>query len=69
MLKPKTYSNIRSKDLVKNYKDLSDGKGQSHVVDRGMFSGYIQHYKGLHKNLGIGKENKFKKQTMKSKKG
>jgi len=61
--------NIGAKDLVRDYKQLPDGKGQSHVIDRGMFCNHIEHYKGLHKNLGIGKENNFKKHTMKIKKG
>lgn len=43
-------------DLVTNYNDL--GKSQSHVLERGIFSGYVLHEKGLHKRLGITNENK-----------
>lgn len=42
---------IDGKDLVTNYNEI--GKGQSHVIERGVFSDYIFHDKGKHKKLGI----------------
>lgn len=53
-------ADMSSTDLVMEKKRVGKGKSQSHVVERGIFSNYIEHYKGLHKNLGIGKENAFK---------
>lgn len=38
-------------DLVTDYSDI--GKSQSHVIDRGIFKGYILHEKGTHKRNGV----------------
>tara|TARA_A100001011_G_scaffold396858_1_gene496120 strand:+ start:4949 stop:5827 length:879 start_codon:yes stop_codon:yes gene_type:complete len=47
------------RDLVKNYNSIP-GKSKSHAIERGMFANHVEHYKGLHKNLGIGKEASFR---------
>lgn len=52
VLKDREYKGAR--DLVKNYSEI--GKAQSHVVDRGIFAGYVEHKKGLHKRAGVGEK-------------
>lgn len=42
---------LEGNDLVTNYNDI--GKGQSHVIGRGLFAAHIFHDKGKHKKLGI----------------
>jgi hypothetical protein len=44
------------KDLVSNYED--NGRSQSHVIERGPFSGFVLHDKGSHKRLGLTNEKK-----------
>lgn len=40
-----------SVDLVVDYSEI--GKSQSHVIDRGLFKGYVLHEKGSHKRSGV----------------
>jgi hypothetical protein len=63
-------TNMSSTDLVRKGMKKKNAKNKerlSHVVEKGIFKNYLEHYKGLHKNLGIGKENKFKKLSIKEK--
>jgi len=43
-------------DLVKDYNNTE--RAQSHVIYRGIFKNYIEHYKGTHKRMGIGRISK-----------
>jgi|TARA_R110001583_G_scaffold16234_12_gene66296 hypothetical protein len=60
VIEERKFKNCR--DLVKNYSSIP-GKSKSHAIERGIFAEYIEHNKGLHKNLGIGKEASFRALT------